>query len=174
MAVSPRRVSWDACTWIALIQKEKIRDASGTITEDRETLCKAVIRAAEAGKIEIATSTLSLVEVCKNPTIRSTGDDEITAYFEHDYVLVVALDRFVGERARQLMQGRYAGLKPPDAVHLATAAVSNAEELHTYDDDLLALDGVIDKPDGTKLRIRKPDPGSDPMPLFAPPSGPLG
>jgi hypothetical protein len=29
MATSPRRVCWDACTWIALIQEEKIIEGGG-------------------------------------------------------------------------------------------------------------------------------------------------
>lgn len=44
MAASPKRVYWDACAWIALIQKEKIRDGHGNVTEDRETLRKSVIK----------------------------------------------------------------------------------------------------------------------------------
>jgi hypothetical protein len=57
-------------------------------------------------------------------------------------------------------------LKPPDATHVATAAVSDVEEMHTFDDRLLALDGKVDKSDGTKLKICKPDPGGDPAPLL--------
>jgi len=55
MATSLKRVYWDACAWIALIQKEKIRDKRGVIIEDRETMCKAVIAAAKASKCEIVT-----------------------------------------------------------------------------------------------------------------------
>jgi hypothetical protein len=32
---SSRRIYWDACAWIALIQQEKIRDAKGQVIEDR-------------------------------------------------------------------------------------------------------------------------------------------
>lgn len=41
MADSPKRVSWDACTWIALIQQEKIRDENGNVVEDRYALAPA-------------------------------------------------------------------------------------------------------------------------------------
>jgi len=138
MAGSTKRVYWDACTWIALIHMEKIRDPKGIIAEDRETMCRAVIRQAEAKPqlIEIATSALSLVEVCKHPKSKSTKTSDLAAYFEHDYVLLVNLDRFSGEKARELMQAGYSGLKPPDAIHIASALVSNAEELHTFDDGI--------------------------------------
>lgn len=55
----------------------------------------------------------------------------------------------------------------PDAVHVATAAISpGIEEMHTFDDRLLALNGAIDKADGTKLKICKPDAGAPAAPLL--------
>jgi hypothetical protein len=80
MAASPRRVYWDACAWIALIQREKIPKADGTI-EDRDMMCRTVIEAAKKGGLEILTSALSLAEVCKNPAIRATAADQISDYF---------------------------------------------------------------------------------------------
>ena len=38
--------------------------------------------------------------------------------------------------------------------------------MHTFDDKLLGLDGLIDKLDGTKLKICKPDPGGPAAPLL--------
>ena len=151
-----------------MIHAEKIRDSKGAIIEDRETMCKTIIRQAEAKPqlVEIATSALSLVEVCKHPKSKSTKTSDLAAYFEHDYILLVNLDRFSGEKARELMQAGYPGLKPPDAIHIASAIISNAEELHTFDDGVLKLDGLISKSDGSKLKIVKPD-TSAPAPLFA-------
>jgi hypothetical protein len=61
----------------------------------------------------------------------------------------------------------YSKIKPPDAVHLATAAVSpRVEEMHTFDARLLALDDLIYKADGAKLKICKPDPGAPAAPLL--------
>ena len=64
------------------------------------------------------------------------------------------------------MQRGCSKLKPADASHLAAAAIACVEEMHTFDDKLLALDGMIDKPDGTKLRICKPAMGGPPLPLL--------
>jgi predicted nucleic acid-binding protein len=154
MATLPKRVYWDACSWIALIQKEKIYE-NGKL-EDREMLCRAVVEAAKQNKLEIVTSAFCLAEVCKNKDVRDQSPDKIAAFFENDYLLLVALDTFVGVRARELMLGGYAGLKPPDACHVATAVISNVDEMHTFDGALLKLDEKIDKADGTKLRIFKP------------------
>ena|SRR6516162_170777 len=65
-----KRIYWDACTWIALIQREQIRDSAGVLQEDRYGMCRNVINAATQGQMEIATSTLCYAEVCKEPKIR--------------------------------------------------------------------------------------------------------
>ena len=132
MATSPKRVYWDSCSWIALIQNEKIIE-SGVIVENRGALCRAVISQATEGDVEIFASAFTLVEVNK-------GKD----FFENDYIVVVSLDRRVGELGRDLVQRGYSKLKPPDASHFAAAAVACVEEMHTFDDRLLALDGKIE------------------------------
>lgn len=162
MANPPRRALWDACSWIALIQKEKILGHGGRVLEDREQLCRSVLEAAKAGKLEIVVSTFCLVEVCKEKD--GAIADKIADFFENDYVLTVTVDWFVGVRARHLMQAGY-NLKPADACHLATALVTNVSEMHTFDLKLLGLNGKLDKADGTKLKICKPGPLTS-APLF--------
>jgi len=78
----------------------------------------------------------------------------------------VNVDKQVGDCARRLMLERHSGLKPPDAIHLATASVANAVELHTFDERLLILDDKIDKLDGTRLIIKRPAVPSAPAPLL--------
>lgn len=166
MASLPRRVYWDACVWIALIQKEKISLPNGRI-EDREMMCREVIEAAKKRSIEILTSTFCLVEVCKDPNAGKGNADKLSDYFENDYILLTTVDRFVAERGRELMMAGYAKIKPADAVHLATAAISpNVEEMHTFDDRLLKLDGLINKVGAGTLKICKPNAGGAPAPLL--------
>jgi hypothetical protein len=43
--------------------------------------------------------------------------------------------------------------------------------MHTFDDRLIKLDGLIGKADGTKLKICRPDAGAPPVPLFEPTRG---
>lgn len=156
MAASRSRVAWDACAWIALIQKEKIPLPGGGF-EDRERMCRTVFNQAEQenGGLVIVSSALCLAEVCKNPQI-AADQEKVGDFFERDAVILAAVDREVGYMARDLMGKGLAGLKPPDAVHIATALYANAVALHTFDGDLLKLDGRIDRPKGGKLEICKP------------------
>jgi hypothetical protein len=110
MASAPRRVYWDACVWIALIQREKITLPDGTV-EDREMMCRTVIKAAKKRSIEILTSAYCLAEVCKEPDGK-TNSDKFKDYLETDYIALANVDRFVGERARELMMAAYARIKP--------------------------------------------------------------
>jgi predicted nucleic acid-binding protein len=146
-----------------LIQAEKIIEDG----VDRYTRCRAVIELAKKGKIEIAASALCLAEVCKNKDIKDGDPDKIAAFFEHEYLQIVALGREISEEARKIMMAGFAGLKPADACHLATAAmVPEVVELHTFDGKLLALDQKIIKADKTPLKVCLPDVGGHPPPLL--------
>ena len=149
-----------------MIQDEKIPESGGGF-EDRGLLCKAVVEEAKAGEIEIVTSALCLVEVCKNRDIADHDPKKLADFFENDYVLLVGIDKTIGERARELMMAGFSKLKPPDACHLATAAIApSVTELHTFDDKLLALDSRIEKSDKTMLRVCKPNVGERVGSLF--------
>ena len=167
MATSPKRIAWDSCSWIAQIQQEKLFAPDGkTLIEDRGALCRRVLAAAERGTLEIAVSTLCLVEVLSRNRPGAIDDKTVRDYFDNDYILLVSVDKLVADRARGLMLVARAGLKPPDAVHLATACIANAEEFQTFDARLLALDGNLDKADGTRLAIKKPGVPAPPAPLL--------
>jgi predicted nucleic acid-binding protein len=138
-----------------MIIQEQAKTKGGGI-EDRGRLCNHVISLATAKQVEIATSGLSLTEVCREEQVRGEDGDTLADFFRNEYILVVPVDRYVGTLGRQLMQAGHAGLKPPDAVHLATAIVAEVVEFQTFDRKLLNLDGQIRRPDGSMLRICKP------------------
>lgn len=176
MARSPskrfRRVYWDSCTWISLIQNETAVPLPGGGTENRASLARAVLSDAEKGAAEIITSALSLAEVSKpatDPGSDFQSADKLAAFFENDFIVISMLDRTVGESARRLMQARYPGLKPLDAVHVASALAANVDEMHSFDQKLLDLDDKLEKLDGKPLKVCKPAMGGPPLPLLESP-----
>ena len=152
-----RRIAWDACMWIAAIQREQYQLEDGSI-EDRDLLCRSVIAAAIGRQFEITCSALALVEVCKAPSEDADPGDQaiIFDFFRHSWVTMVAVNTEVGEIGRALMMHGYPGLKPADATHIASALVAEATEFQTFDRRLLALDGMIAMKTGGTLAIRKP------------------
>lgn len=54
----------------------------------------------------------------------------VTEFFENPFIELRNLDRFVAEKARPIV--RQFGLKPPDAIHVATAILMKVDLLHTF------------------------------------------
>jgi predicted nucleic acid-binding protein len=142
-------------------------------TENRAALARAVLDDATKKAAEIVTSTLAFSEV-NRPSVAHDGVagsvDKLAEFFENDFIVLVMLDRNVGELARTLMQRQYPGLKPLDAVHLASALVANVDEMHSFDERLLDLSDRIDKKNGKPLKICKPSMGGPLLPLLDAPS----
>lgn len=101
---SPNRIAWDSCAWIAHIQQERIRGSDDkTITEDRGAMCRAVLAAAENGALEIVVSALALVEVISRNRAAGIDDQKVRDYFDNNYILLVNVDKRLGDFARRLM-----------------------------------------------------------------------
>ena len=82
----------------------------------------------------VITSALTLAEVIKKrgePVLSESDERTIIRFFEQPYLAVHDVTRAVAERARCL--ARQYGLKPADAVHLATALLANADFFETWD-----------------------------------------
>lgn len=165
MANSPKRLAWDSCIWISYIQEEAVVLPNGA-TENRATMCRDVLQAAEKGTVEIVVSAIALVEVIGRNKTAGFDDQKVRDFFDNDYILLVSADKDVSDFARKLMLAGHPKLRPADAIHVATACIADADELHTFDAALLALDGKIDRKDGTRLRIRKPKVPAPPAPLL--------
>ncbi len=153
---------WDACAWLGLINAELSRHAS----------CKYTMEQAEQGKVEIVTSAFTLAEVFKKKCVATSdglppvSDTAFEDFLTKECVVMVNVDREVGTYARRLLRSFPEIKKPQDAIHLATAALNNLDELHTYDGaNLLPLDGKIQRADKQPLRICTP---------LAPPPGASG
>lgn len=129
---------WDTNCFLGVLKKEP----------DKESACQAVIREAEAGKLQIVTSALAITEVLwpKGRVLELPPDqaEEVQSFFEHEWIAVVTVDRLIAERARDLVWNHK--VRPQDAIHVATALDSNVEQFDTYDGDLISLSGKIGNP----------------------------
>ncbi len=142
---TPRRY-WDSSVFLAWLLPEPERKAD----------CRAVLRAAEKGDVEIVTSAVTLTEVVKlkgRLTLSRQAQDKIERFFMHKYIIVREVDRFIGEMARRLIWD-HEWLQPKDSIHVATALRWKIPTLDTFDDtDLVPLDGKLGHP---PLRIGHP------------------
>lgn len=125
---------WDSCVFIDLLER----------TPGRIEQLLPIIGLAERKEILIVTSALSLSEVSRLGRLRL--DDEsveqmVSRFFENPYLSVRPADRFVAEMSRPLI--RNLGLKPLDAIHVATALMMKVDMMQTYDAKILKLNGQI-------------------------------
>lgn len=157
-----RRVYWDACTFLGLINQEP----------GKANHCTAVWNEARNGDVFIYTSFFTFSEVfkvkCEGPAkpLSEDEDKKIEQLLRQKWIRPVLVDERIGVAARRAMRHHPECKKPADAIHLVTACVLNVDEMHTYDgSDLLKLDGRVLRADGTSLKICIPAPA----PLLMPP-----
>jgi predicted nucleic acid-binding protein len=154
-----KRVYWDSAVYIDRLER----------TAGKIEVLEAITQAAESGRIVILASALVLAEVAKPEKASDKAEAEklkkLEELWENEFFVVQVVDRSIALRAAEIV--REHGLKPADAIHVATAIALGAHELQTYDAKVLAKDGKIGHP---PLAIKKPS-HPDPMPLFDPPEG---
>jgi predicted nucleic acid-binding protein len=146
------RVYWDNCAFIDRIE---------AVRADRLPVLRAITGAGERGELAIVTSVLSMAEVVKLKDLKTadhaTKEALIKSFFENDYIHLRAVDPRTSGLARRIVRDH--GLKPPDAIHIATAILSKTEIVHTCDDDKMTpLNGKIKYPEifDRPLRIEHP------------------
>ena len=161
-----RRVYWDACTWIAYINQEKAIAQKDSTVENRFAKCLEVLDQANKKRLEIVTSAFTLAEVCKNPDVRNSPMENLPGFFEKSYIITIPVDMAIGRRAQHMQASGLIALKPADSIHLASAIRAKVTELHTFDGDILKLDGVIPGADGKQVKICKPSEGQQLGPIF--------
>jgi len=128
---------------------------------------RTLFGAVQRGVLEVLFSPVTIAEVL----IKPEGDaprpwpdpHEADAIFDTEGLILVQVDRTIGERTRSLRR-RYK-LKTPDAIHLACALEHDVAMLVTADGDLLGLPPQYCK-NGTPLIIATPEQALG-GPLFA-------
>ena len=150
-------VYWDASVFLSYVNGE----------QERLPTIDALLEESRNGEFTIVTSTLSITEVAfaaMEKTQRALDpqvEQAIDALFaDREVVTLVEFHELIAKEARRLMRraltsGR--SLKPPDAIHLATAVQRGADVVHTYDDRMLGytdLTGLpIELPSTTSPRL---------------------
>ncbi|HUC58889.1 MAG TPA: PIN domain-containing protein [Streptosporangiaceae bacterium] len=121
---------------------------------------------ASAGQLEIITSVLSITEVSLAASAKDPAalDAEVLRKIDALWqppspVKLAEFYRLVAADARDLMRKAaelQRSLKPPDAIHLSTAARTQCDEILSYD-DLSAFAPLVNIP------VREPDSGTLPF-----------
>jgi predicted nucleic acid-binding protein len=125
-----KRPYFDSSVFIGWIKGEVI----GRI--DRRAVADHNFHLAQQKTFQIYTSAVTLAEVHKirgKPgALDATQDEAILTFFEHEYIMIIDVDREIGEEANR--HCRAFGLQPMDALHLACALRAQCDILLGWDD----------------------------------------
>ncbi len=137
---------WDSDCFLAWFQEE-----AGKVDA-----CRGPIERAEAGDVFILSSTLTVAEVLwmrGAPRLPEDKASLVRAFFRRPYIRLRNVTRHVAEAAQDLVWNH--GIKPKDAIHVATALDAKAVALETFDEKLIKKSGSVG---GGNLIIRQPQP----------------
>jgi predicted nucleic acid-binding protein len=135
---------WDSDCFLAWLQSEA----------GKADACREVLEAADEGKILLITSALTLAEVLYlrgGRPIPKARKDIVVNFFKNEYIAVRNVTRHIAELARELVWDH--GIRPKDAVHVATAQEARLSLMNTFDRNLLKKSPV---PGNPPLVIAKP------------------
>ncbi len=137
------RVYWDTNCFLGWFQQEP----------NKRDALKELLTQAEEGELVIVTSALTITECAGLPTVRkvdNASSKKMLAFFEQEYIALRSVERIIAVRAHDLV--RNFAISHKDAIHVATAAVSDVSVLHTWDEGVLKHNGSA----GVGVRIEKP------------------
>ncbi len=143
------RVLWDACVILEAIQGQD---------KSRYALIKPLLQRAEAGQLLIVVSETTRGEVSHLGDLRDQGVDVakqealIADWFENPYIVRRQVHKGISDLGAKI--GAQHGIKRVgDRFIVATALFDGIDTIHTFDGDLLKLNGKIGTP---PLRITEP------------------
>lgn len=139
---------WDTCVFLTLINDEPLS------SEDKQGL-NDVVKEIDANRAILITSVQTVTEILE---ANFTNDQihRLELCLKKSSTVKINIDHRVAELAGQI-RGHYNQegfkVKTPDAIHLATAFLHKADELHTFDPKMLRFNGNLM---GLNLKICKP------------------
>ena len=139
-------VYWDSDAFLGWLQAEP----------GKVELCAGTLKRASQGEVVILTSALTLAEVLwmrNAPPIPQDKAEIVRKFFRRSYMRVRNVTRAASESAQDLVWTQ--GIRPKDAIYVATALDAGAFALETFDEGLIGKSGKVGTP---PLLIRKPLP----------------
>lgn len=148
-------VYWDTCVFFGFLKKE----------EQRIQFIIPLVRSAEAQKLIIATSTITITESYKLAAEPNRNHlRQIREFLQHEYIRLIALDRAIAFRTQEIRQEYEQIIDFEDSIHLATAIENNIPTFLTYDGyssrgrakKLIQLHQKLELKNHEKLQIMSP------------------
>lgn len=122
-------ICWDACVVIAWIKKE----------QGRLEAIEPVVKNIQAGYYRLIVSVLIYPEMLESRMSPEAIEEFELFMNKEKEIEMVAVDLSVAQKAQEIRNRTR--ILTPDAIHVATAIVSGANMLHTFDKGLLSLNG---------------------------------
>jgi len=138
------RIYWDSDAFLGWLGNE----------EGKAAKCGGVIERAERGEVLLITSTLTLAECLwmrGQPKVAHEKAEIVRRFFRKSYIRMYNVTRRLGEDAQDLVW--LSGIRPKDAIHVATAIHLKVDALETFDTGLIKKSGSVGEP---LLKIREP------------------
>lgn len=143
--MSIERIYWDSDAFLGWLNNDPGKAAK----------CGGVIKRAERGEVLIVTSALTLAECLwmrNQPKVPRDKADLVQRFFRRSYIRVYNVTRKLGEAAQVLVWDH--GIRPKDAIHVATAIHLSVDAFETFDRDLIKKSGAVGDP---LMKVREPE-----------------
>ncbi len=154
MPPKPQRVYWDASVFLSLFQRG---DTPDLLHQRQQAIL--LLEDARKGAFLIVTSAFTLAEARRGEGVPPLPGEEhatLNAFFKHQYIEVVPVDRAIAELAAEY--GERFSLKLGDAVQLATAVRVGASRFLAWDRGFFREEAMRGAPIAIEYPSRPPDP----------------
>ena len=143
----------DSSVYIAAIVGEEVEPG-------KSDLSAQILELGRSGRFQVIASTFVFAEVIKDRKRDALDPDQealIDQYLSQDFITWVEVDLPIAKKARSL--SRFQGLKPVDAIHVASALRARCDQFLTWDEsdftDGTEIEGVdVHRPHLTEMPVQ--------------------